>query len=547
MKTLKYCSLCLCSLLMASCYEDEGNYTYADGIEDIQVKLKKVYGVKKSKEKMVYTITPEISTPDNDKSYLEYTWLRSTASENDVKADTIGTAEELKIEIDPNIQDFAYKHYIRLYVKDNRHDTETMRSTVLEIIKPYSYSWVVLHEQNNHAELGAVEYVGTDIYVTPDAYTKEHGESLTGKPLCMSVAQSKTYDYYWGYDVMSKLFVNTTNVKESGLYNQAEGFKLMADWSQLFFPTQYANIDFNNMELFASANSGLVAISNGRAYNNCYYSPFLFEMPSDPNLLHGYDLGIAVAGPHTAAVFDKKNHRFLHMALQSSGFWTGINQQEINDGAPIQNIAKKEANAIDPDHLDEDIEIIGSCNGYHYSQLNPAIWQKYTGYMYGLGSGNTSHVYVFHYYGLTNAKEPSIPYHFEFITPEGVKKGTPFASGYEYNNIIFYAVGNKVYKLDVSTGKSTMIYQHEESTATISCLKMAVDGYVAFEGNDDEGTESYGHPYTRTLGVGVNKADGTGDFVVLQLNSAGKVDVDKKHPSIQIHKGFGKIKDIDFM
>ena len=547
MKTLKYISLCLCSLAMASCYEDEGNYTYTEGIEDIQVKLEKIYGVRKSKEKMTYTITPTIQTPDNDKSYLEYLWVSNTQSPTATQVDTLGTQEQVNIEIDPDSKDFAYKYYLRLYVKDKRFNTETMRATQLEIIKPYAYSWVVLHEQNEHAELGAVEYVGSDIYVTPDAYTKERGESLTGKPLNMVVGQSKTDFSYWGYDAMSKLYVNTTNPKESGLYSQAEEFKLMADWSQLFFPTQYENLDLNNLQFAQSANSGLVIYSKGRAYNNIYYSAFAFEMVPDPTLLHGYDISKVVAGPHTAVSFDQKNHRFLHMPLQRSGFWMGINQQQIQDGSPIMTIVKREDNAIDPDHVPEDIKIIGCCNGYHYSQQNPAIWQKYTGYMFGLGAGNTFHAYVFHYYGLTSGSEVSIPYHFEFITPEGINENTPFASGFEYNNIVFYGAGNKVYKLDISTGKSTMIYQHEESTAQVSCLKMAVDGYVGFDGNDDEGSETYGHPYTRLLGVGINKADGTGDVIVLQLNSAGKVDVDKKYPAVQTHKGFGKIKAVDFM
>ena len=52
---------------------------------------------------------------------------------------------------------------------------------------------------------------------------------------------------------------------------------------------------------------------------------------------------------------------------------------------------------------------------------------------------------------------------------------------------------------------------------------------------------------SRHSGVAVNKSDGTGELVVLQLNAAGKVDDDHKFPSTQIHKGFGKIKDIAFI
>mgnify|MGYP000210653036 CR=1 FL=1 len=104
-----------------------------------------------------------------------------------------------------------------------------------------------------------------------------------------------------------------------------------------------------------------------------------------------------------------------------------------------------------------------------------------------------SHVYIFSYYALTHANEATMTNVFEFPTPEGINENTPMTSGATFYNIIFYAAGNKVYKLDISTGSST------------------------------------------------------GELVVLQLNAAGKVDDDHKFPSTQIHKGFGKIKDIAFI
>ena len=104
-----------------------------------------------------------------------------------------------------------------------------------------------------------------------------------------------------------------------------------------------------------------------------------------------------------------------------------------------------------------------------------------------------------------------------------------------------------MYKLDISTGSSKVIYQSDDARATISCLRIAVGQFSWNDGNDNLGTDTYEHPYSRLLGVAVNKSDGTGELVVLQLNAAGKVDDDHKFPSTQIHKGFGKIKDIAFI
>ena len=158
-----------------------------------------------------------------------------------------------------------------------------------------------------------------------------------------------------------------------------------------------------------------------------------------------------------------------------------------------------------------------------------------------------SHVYIFSYYALTHANEATMTNVFEFPTPEGIDENTPMTSGATFNNIIFYAAGNKVYKLDISTGSSKVIYQSDDTRASISCLRMAVGQFSWNDGNDNLGTDDYGHPFSRQLGVAVNKSDGTGELVVLQINAAGKVDDDHKFPSTQIHKGFGKIKDIAFI
>ena len=73
---------------------------------------------------------------------------------------------------------------------------------------------------------------------------------------------------------------------------------------------------------------------------------------------------------------------------------------------------------------------------------------------------------------------------------------------------------------------------------------MGVEGYVAVAGFGDYSL--YGHPFSRCLGAALNTQSGEGELVVLQLNSVGKVDEDHKFPSVQVHKGFGKIKEIEF-
>lgn len=537
------------SSLLASCYEDKGNYDYDESITDISVKLKQSYGVRKADTEMTYTINPEIKTNDGDKSYLRYTWVMNTTSANSSRNDTIGHDESLTLTMNPNDPNFVDKYYIKLYVTDTRTNTKTMAPTTVEVGKPYTKAWMVLHENDNHAELGAVEYIGSVMMVTPDAYKQETGKDLTGQPVSLSYMQKQTKKSYWLYTADSQLFVTTTNGEESGLIDQTNKFKLMATWTQLFSPLQIGNVDFNDFQSQACPNYGLLLCSKGHMFSQCSYSPFLFQMSPEDILTGECNISKFAAGPHTALGYDNASHRFVHIALQSSpDFWGGYKPSGIKKNAPIKRIAYKNGvDARDPNHIPENENVINIVNGYHYQRTGTAIWQRYNCYAYSLAPGNMSHVYIFSYYALTHANEATMTNVFEFPTPEGINENTPMTSGATFNNIIFYAAGNKVYKLDISTGSSKVIYQSDDARASISCLRMAVNQFSWNDGNDNLGTNDYGHPFSRLLGVAVNKSDGTGELVVLQLNAAGKVDDDHKFPSTQIHKGFGKIKDIAFI
>lgn len=535
--------------LLASCYEDKGNYDYDESISDISVKLNQSYGVRKADTEMTYTINPEIKTDDGDKSYLKYTWVMNTTSANSSRNDTIGHDESLTLTMDPNDPNFVYKYYIKLYVTDTRTNAKTMVPTTVEVGKPYTKAWMVLNEKDNHAELGAVEYIGSVMMVTPDAYKQETGKDLTGQPVSLSYMQKQPNKSYWLYTADSQLFVTTTNGEESGLIDQTNKFKLMATWTQLFSPLQIGNVDFNDFQSQACPNYGLLLCSKGHMFSQCSTSPVLFQMSPEDILTGECNISKFAAGPHTALGYDNASHRFVHIALQSApDFWGGYKPSGIKKNAPIKRIAYKNGvDARDPNHIPENENVINIVNGYHYQRTGVAIWQRYNCYAYSLAPGNMSHVYIFSYYALTHANEATMTNVFEFPTPEGINENTPMTSGATFNNIIFYAAGNKVYKLDISTGSSKVIYQSDDTRATISCLRMAVNPFSWNDGNDNLGTETYGHPFSRLLGVAVNKSDGTGELVVLQLNAAGKVDDDHKFPSTQIHKGFGKIKDIAFI
>lgn len=534
-------------LLLAGCYEDEGNYTYDESVSDIEVKLNGMYGVRLADTPFEYTIRPDITTADGDVSYLDYTWVMNTSDPNSLDNDTVSHDAAVTLRIDPEAQPLAYNYYLRLYVTNNRTGTVTMVPTQLEVAKPYTKCWMVLHTAGGHAEMGAVEYAGSDILVTPDAYSRDAGRQLTGMPLGIASVLHSTSEYTVGYNSEAYLYLNTTNRQESGLLNQTHKFELAAPWDDINYVSYTApdsKIDMANFTHASSGNGGLVICSNGEiARNWASDGPYIMPMLPDQTITGDYYISKVGGGPHTAIGYDSIGHRFVHVALQSGSMWS------YNGGTLSRIPYKSGVDATDPNRVDPTEEVIAIVNGYHYDISSRANWQRYSCYAYALRAGSMSHVYVFRYYPLTSGTDAVVPAEYEFVTPDGVGRNTPMASGPTFNNILFYAAGNKIYRLDIVTGTATVIWQSDDPRATIGSLRMAVDSYAwgNTTNSDQTGTDTYGHPFVRVLGAGVNRSDGTGEMVVLHLNTAGKVDDDGKFPAVQVNRGFGPIKDIAFI
>ena len=122
MKTLIYI---LVVLLLASCYEDKGNYDYKE-INTVDVSLNEVYAVRLGKDTTV-TIIPQLSQSlQENTENLKYAWLHSTINEMfyaealsyNKDLDTVGTEVNLRFHIDPNEKNLKYEHYFRLNVYD---------------------------------------------------------------------------------------------------------------------------------------------------------------------------------------------------------------------------------------------------------------------------------------------------------------------------------------------------------------------------------------------------------------------------------------------
>lgn len=546
MNKYTYILIALAGIFICSCSEDKGNYDYNEDIKDVPVTLMETYGVKKEKQKFSYTITPEINVTDEYKKNLSYEWYVNTIRA-DQQGERLSTDESLTIEMDPDQADMPYTYYIRLYVRDNLTKAVNMQPTRLEVIKPYTFSWMVLHETNGHAEVGSVEYMGGNMLVTPDAYTKDKGSSLTGKPLKLSCRQMATYESYWKYAAQSQFYLTTTNEDESGLVNPANNFEMRGKWTEILHPAQREDyFDPNNIN-FSGGNYGAIMTSKGKVFLSTGYSPVMYLMSQGDDVSGEYYISKLAGGPQAGVGFDEIGHRFLNISMQNANTWMELTYAaNPGDAGPVTLIPRNDNNAFDPGKIPEAQKIVAIINGYHYGKSGIAPWQRYTIYAYTI-AGSRSYVYAFQCRGLTGT-DPALPNYYEFTTPEGVDENTLMTSGNSFSNTLFYAVGNKVYKLDASSGNSTLIYQHDNPEARIADLRMACEGYSFNDDQDEVGTEDYGIPYNRCLGAAFNLPDGTGEMVVLQLGTNGRILEDQtKYPSTQVHRGFGPIKSIAFI
>lgn len=549
MKKILFLVYILITVFMTSCYEDIGNYVYDESIEDVKVTVERYYATRK--EKQDFIIAPQIEVNGN-KSDLRFLWLMNTDRDQN-RGDTVSQDETLTISIDPEDPDFKYEYYIRYYVTDTKTGATAMYPIQLSIGKPYESSWMVMHTVDDHAEVGSVEYVGGATIVTPDAYTKENGESLTGRPITLGAMQKPPiYPSYWGFVAPSEFYIATTNPEESGLVNQSNHLKLFRNWQRMIHPAQFESFTPGDISMRGTSNECFIIASGGKVFRNSW-TPIVYEMLPHASVTGDYYVSEACVGPHVGLAYDKIGHRFFLLDLQNSNWWNPVTPpapEILNEMNPIPSDA---LNAADANDIGTDKDVIKIIGGYQYLKGVMADWQHNAFYAYALSNtSQKSYIYVFYAHAMTNpGKEGDptpLPKVFTIDTPDGVNENTPMSASPSYSDILFYAVGNKVYKLDfgMANGVSSLIYEHPNSSAQIVDLKTAVEGYGGY---GDAGGESgtYGHAYTRSLGVGINLPGGEGELVVLNLNTAAKLDADGKRPSIQTYQGFGPIKSIVFI
>ena len=541
MKRLIYFIL---GLLVASCYDDKGNYTYQE-VNTLDVSLNKVYSVRLDKDTTV-TIIPQLSQSlQENEDNLEYTWLHSTTNHNFYghgKFDTVGLEKNLNFHIDPEAKNLAYAHYFRLNVYDRITDIEYPVNTTIELIKPYVGSWMILHRKNGQTELGSVEYIGGDIVVQEDAYYKETGKRFTGKPQAL-MSYTTSCKYYGTGSGWNMFTVITDDPVESGVYCQWKHFEKKDSLTRMVAPLAQNSFDFQHITLAdGDGTASALLLSGGMLYQSPRAGK-IYEPAAD---LEG-EVNITLASKisNNALLYDEAGHRFAFYYNTSDGLGVKkydplyFSESEENTNL-IKAIPTRDGNvsAVNPNKLPEDQKVLYLGTGYQYASAWTSV------YAYALAKNDTRcFVYEFNPRGFNYSDNASFNGYYTINIPQGLDESAVFASTPPYSGLLFYASGNTVYRLDFKQagGKATAIYTHAGGKAVkMKFAKRYLSSSNAFE--------AYEFDVQYSLGIGFDMGNGKGDFVILNLSSTGSVGGDSEHyPAKQVYTDFGEITDFVFI
>ena len=541
MKRLIYFIL---GLLVASCYDDKGNYTYQE-VNTLDVSLNKVYSVRLDKDTTV-TIIPQLSQSlQENEDNLEYTWLHSTTNHNFYghgKFDTVGLEQNLNFHIDPEAKNLAYAHYFRLNVYDRITDIEYPVNTTIELIKPYVGSWMILHRKNGQTELGSVEYIGGDIVVQEDAYYEETGKRFTGKPQAL-MSYTTSCKYYGTGSGWNMFTVITDDPAEAGVYCQWKHFEKKDSLIRMVAPLAQSSFDFQHVTLADGDGAASALLLSG---GMLYQSPRAGKIYKPAADLEG-EVNITLASKisNNALLYDEAGHRFAFYYNTSDGL--GVKkydplyfiESEENTNL-IKAIPTRDGNvsAVNPNKLPEDQKVLYLGTGYQYASAWTSV------YAYALAKNDTRcFVYEFNPRGFNYSDNASFNGYYTINIPQGLDESAVFASTPPYSGLLFYASGNTVYRLDFKQagGKATAIYTHAGGKAVkMKFAKRYLSSSNAFD--------AYEFDVQYSLGIGFDMGNGKGDFVILNLSSTGSVGGDSEHyPAKQVYTDFGEITDFVFI
>lgn len=542
----KYGMVILMLMFGNACYDDLGNYDYQE-INELTILMPDVMEVTVPKEDSVeVVITPEIKQLSRtDNGNLKYLWRKKEGASIDWKV--YGNDKDLHLWIKSRTTESLN---FRFAVTDTVLGITSYKEIVLKMLNPLENAWFVLQEQDGKSILGAVDGAGSGALIYQDIYQEllGTGRTIAGTPRALMVIPNLQPGKLETMTVIDLL------TSEGGMMMDSRTLETIYDYREMLLGLkETANPQY------IKADRGELVIDNGKMWYAAWseYSVF-YPIKLDLSIGddYGYELTHAMILRSDQIIgYDRLNQCFLWYnrwdnpatlygeAIRNNGL-----QYYDVDGSRNRARLKRVGeipeypNKFDPDALNgQKVLFMGvhSYSGLGDSQKGMAI---------ACNEGSRQlYIYEFSNDGLYDADQPRCSGYYRFVPSSGDEYSWQFATSCYFNNVFFYAAGNKVFRVDLNSfvPLETVIYEHPDPMAQITKMKFRHERFAQMSldwGSMNVTAED--QPYW--LGLAVKHSDGKASVVEMRLKPSGEVLKENGSAKIFEYSGFEGIVDISY-
>ncbi len=433
-----YALVLLPAVFFAGCKKDLGNYDYTNNPVPV-IDTTGIPGSYSVERYDYLTINPPVNYSGLDTSRLQYSWLiykQVTGTTTTIpESKVLGSARTLHAQIGEPVG--SYK--LELLVADKENNLKSNVVFNVTVSSGVEYGMLILYPTDDGAD---VDFVVTKSAFTAAAnekwlkniYSLSTGSPLSGDPVF--IAQSRR----------SNTVQNWITVGSSGQLSRVNGndFSLMRQDAALF--QRPGEVIKPQAMLFSSLNSNEILINNNKLYFINSTDPLgaIFPGAASGDYLLAPYIAEASSSSIVAAVYDEKNHKFVHPSASTYTM--------LNFSVP--------ANTSQPFNLnDVGKTLIGMDRGF----------SNYTLSFFKDLSGNGRWLYVANFSGTDNGLLGIAKYDMSALPDITDAK---FFQSSEYGYVALYGTSHDVYVYDyygTNTASRALSFPASE---TITCMKI---------------------------------------------------------------------------
>ena len=529
--------------IAVGCYDDLGNYDCRK-INELTVILPEVMEVTVPTEDSVeVVVAPEVrQLSRTDNGNLKYSW-RKKGGAGSSDWTVCDSGKDLHVWVRSRSTESLN---FRFAVTDTVLGITSYKEIALKMLNPLENAWFVLQEREGKTVLGAVDGSGPGALIKPDIYGElmRPGKTIAGTPRALAVIPNLSPGKLETMTVIDLL------TSEGGMMMDSRTLETIYDYGEMLLGLKGAA----NPQ-YVKADQGELVIDDGKMWYAAWseYSVF-YPIKLDESIGTDYELTQAMILLNDQIIaYDCLNECFLWynrwdnpVILYGETVRNGEEQYYDVDGSRNRARLKRVGeipeypNQFDPDVLDGRKALfmgVHSLAGMGASQKGMAI----------LSEGRQLHLYEFSNDGLYSGDRPRCSGYYRFMPSTGDEMSWQFATSCYFNNIFFYASGNKVFRVDLNSfvPLETKIYEYPDPTARITKMKFRHERFAQMSLDwSSMNVVTEDQPYW--LGLAVEQADGKASLVEMRLKSSGEIWKEEGMAKVFEYPGFEGIVDIGY-